>query len=398
MRGTLPGKTASANQVLRLVPTDGSVFSVQEYTDRYAHLLETEESEFLFAARDWLCGALDIPSTFRFPWKVAANFDGGEGQFLEARASGARSVILDGNCISLKGCRPRPGRFPRTSVSFGESRIVNEFVPFGVMTARAVIREILGYSYCRRHNIPIAGIPMAVFAYDGANESGSFCLLSRLIATRRAESCLRWPAATVFDLIDPSAQSGHLTMGSEIPLSGLNGQWYANEKARWLSHLHFGGAFRGLQNNNPGNDVIDFSGERPRFFFCDFESFRFATPPSTPSASFMEDFALHCVLEVVQGSLPILHFVQAPITLSAQEAAGCVGRAYRQRSSLWKAYHRRAQLWAERRSWNWSALDEAFGRAFESEAFLDASRATIMSGHALQRHRHAERFEYIPHE
>jgi hypothetical protein len=131
---------------------------------------------------------------------------------------------------------------------------------------------------------------------------------------------------------------------------GLNTAWYADQKGRWLAELHFRGGFRGLLNNNVGNDIIQSHPRgRHRFLLRDFDSFQLIPIPPAPSREFLHAFAVQCVVEVVKGSLPILEFVSA----------------------------------AE--------------RAFESTAFLEASCSVVLSDYALKRHQRRRAQPYVPH-
>lgn len=267
------------------------------------------------------------------------------------------------------------------------------------MTAEAVLRELLGFCFCQKHGIPCATTPICVYAYPAENGPAPFCMVLREHRGRRAESFLRLKGIAVSAIVHPMQQDGTVLKGSEAPLEGLNSRWYAEKKSRWLAELHFRGGFRGLLNSNIGNDVIvEEKDETPRFLFCDFDSFQVIQLPNSPSGDFLAAFALQCVMEVVKGSVPILDFIHVPARCNTAQAARMVGAAYRLKSSLWNAYVNRARLKAHELSWDWDSLEEAFDQAFETPAFLEASCSVILSEYALQRHKRADRWDYVPHE
>jgi len=123
------------------------------------------------------------------------------------------------------------------------------------MTAEAVSRELLGYCFCKAHGIPCATTPICVFGYSGGLAANRFCFVLKLAGGVRAEASLDRNSLPVSELVSPSADST-IVIGSEVAMVGLNTAWYADQKGRWLAELHFRGGFRGLLNNNVGNDII----------------------------------------------------------------------------------------------------------------------------------------------
>jgi hypothetical protein len=314
---------------------------------------------------------------------------------ISASASGSRSALWEPQQIQFKGCRPLPGGrdFPLESLPWGADQIAFTQIPFGVMTAEAVCRELLGYCFCKAHAIPCAIEPICVYAYTGNNLSGAFCLVMKVTPGRRAESFVQMQGISVSDLLCP-ASSHPAVVGSEAALRGLNSNWYAEQKARWLAELHFAGGFRGLLNSSIGNDVISKLAQGgTEFRFCDFDSFKLVNLPSAPSRDFLEAFALQSLLEIVRGSLPILQY----IFVTGIEAKKAISNTYRQKSSLWNAYMRRARLKAQELSWSWGALEAAFAWAFETPAFLETSCSVILSTYALERYRKRNPQPYVPH-
>jgi hypothetical protein len=316
-----------------------------------------------------------------------------------ALASGARSAVLEQEQIQLKGCRPVDDGcdFPFESIPWGESKIIQTRVPFGVMTAEAVLRELVGYCFCMVHGIPCAVAPICIYSYTGTM-TGRYCLVQRAPKGRRVESFLRIKGVMVSDMLAQTTSDESCLLGSEATLEGLNCRWYAEQKARWLVEFHFSGGFRGLLNNNVGNDVVEWlPNKKCRLCFCDFDSFKLADIPSQPVPAFLDAFATQCLVEIVKGSLPILFYVKVPLGSAEKNCSRYIAAAYRQKSTLWNLYKQKAFLKAHQLSWSWPELDAAFGRAFETPAFLEAACSVILSDYALRRHHQRHTRIYVPH-
>jgi hypothetical protein len=385
--------------MIHLVPAQGCVVSPRDFAVHFSTNLSGAERIVLERNASLLGPDAEIPSRLRTPWIAAGATSGGHEERIAVRPSGARSAVWEAGQLQFKGCRPAPeaGDFPFEYLEFGGDRIISTCVPFGVMTAEAVSRELLGHCFCRMHGIPCATTPVCVFAYSSEPAANRFCLVLKLAGGTRAEMFLSGKPLPLSALVSPSADSAVVT-GSEVAMEGLNTVWHADRKGRWLAELHFRGGFRGLLNNNLGNDVIQ-SPPRgsPRFLLCDFDSFHLIPLPSAASNEFLRAFAVQCVVEVVKGSLPILDYVSTKTGENAQRVARQIGGVYRRKSSLWNSYFRYARRKARELAWSELEFVSATERAFESTAFLQASCSVILSDFALDRHRQRRPRPYVPH-
>ena len=391
----------NGKQTMHLVQTKGHVLSPAEFVARHDILLSDGEGEFLHRSAAFLNQPSCAPKVLDAPWVAAAEQRAGRDPVIVARKSGARSAIWEEASVQFKGCCPADGSldFPSESLPFGASAITYTRIPFGVMTADAVMRELLGYCFCRHHAIPCATAPMCVYAYPSALTGEQYCLVLRVTKGIRAESFLQLRGIPVSSLTGPSPETEGCLVGSEVTLAGLNSRWYSEQKARWLASMHFCGGFRGLLNNNIGNDVIEIGRDgKTRFLFCDFDTFRLIDISAVPSRQFLDAFAMQCLVEVVKGSLPILQFIAAPTGSPEREVAVRIAAVYRRKSSLWNAYCEKAHPRAHELGWDWRALETGFDRAFESSAFVDASCSVLLTEHALKRYRRTDRWDYVPHE
>ena len=385
--------------MIHLVPADGYVVSPGDFAARFSTNLTGVEQTFLRENASTFAGEAEVPSALRTPWIAASGSARESSDRIAARPSGARSAVWEAEQLQFKGCRPAPnaGDFPFEYLKFGANRISTTRIPFGVMTSEAVSRELLGYCFCKIHGIPCATTPVRVFAYSSGSAASRFCLVLNSVDGPRAEAFLRMKPLPVSELVSPRADSAVLT-GSEAAMEGLNTVWYADQKGRWLAELHCRGGFRGLLNNNVGNDVIQpLPGGKHRFLLRDFDSFHFISLPQGPSREFIHAFAAQCVVEVVKGSLPILDYVSTPPGADAKQVARQISTVYRRKSSLWNSYFRYARLKARALAWSDAEFVSAIERAFESLPFLEASGSAILSKFALERHRRRQPQPYVPH-
>lgn len=384
---------------IHLVPADGQVVSPLDFAARFSTNLSGVERMFLEQTASLFGTEAEIPSALRTPRIAASGSAGNDTDRIVALSSGARSAVWEAEQIQFKGCRPAPdGRdFPSEYVEFGGDRTISTRVPFGVMTAEAVSRELLGYCFCKTYGIPCATTPVCVFAYASGAAANRFCLVLKLSGGARAEAFLGRKPLPVSELVSPPADSAVFT-GSEVAMKGLNTVWYADQKGRWLAELHFRGGFRGLLNNNVGNDVIQpLTCGNSRFLLRDFDSFHLISLPSAASREFLDAFAVQCVVEVVKGSLPILDYVSMRTGEDRQQVLRRIADVYRKRSSLWNSYFRYARLKARGLAWSDLEFVSATERAFESTAFLEASGSVILSDFALERYRRRQPQPYVPH-
>ncbi len=402
VRRSLGSSPLSTRLPIRLVPCPGAVLGLRAVIDKHVGVLSREERLLLLG----VFNHLQIPTLSRAvlegPWRAVED----TGATLARRSapgqpSGARSAVWLEEGLKLKGCRPDNAHrvFPFEWLPDRAVEIARTQVPFGVLTVEGVLRELLGYAFCTVHRVPCAAVPVCCYEYGGNDGSLGFCLVQRVLPGRRAEMFLDLRGLRLSDLSRLPGRSRQLPIGSEALLLGLNSRWYADQKARLLAKMHFRGGFRGLLNSNIGNDVIAINGPSgAKMMLCDFDSFGVKTLPTVPTTSFLEDFALRSLLEVVKGSVPILDVIDRPRGADARGESRAVADAYRRRSSLWDAYRHHARSRTLERRWNWAAVEAALDRAFDMPAFLDASCTVLLSPRAIQHTRRKDRWDYVPHE
>jgi hypothetical protein len=105
---------------------------------------------------------------------------------------------------------------------------------------------------------------------------------------------------------------------------------------------------------------------------------------------------LHCLIEVVKGSLSILDYVELPDDSEASVAGPRLADMYFARSSLWHAYERRLFRHMIARGWDQSLVQQALREATQTQAFISVVGECIPNS----RHMRCElsnRGVYYPH-
>jgi len=375
-------------QLAPLYEIEGTVHGIAGFAAAHLDLLTSHEADLVNSCRDWL---EDLPSdqiVAATCLTASPELRVSDCPALSARRSGARSAFWRERGIKFKGCRPvlDGAVFPLELLPFGTEKIVRSQVPFGVMRAEGVMREILAYCFFRSHQLPVHSTPICVYEYDGRNGHMGYCLVYRSAGEERVEHFIEYPDKTVGDVIKAQTQDADgdfsATVGSELNLSGLNLWWYVDQKAKLLSSMHFGGGFRGILNSNIGNDVLvkEQSGVLG-LLICDFDTFRVVQVPGNPPRPFVTAFALQCLVEVAKGSLSILQYVQLTEDCSPAERAEALGSVFFAKSSLWRAYERLFLRHVRDRGWDESNVVTALEHARRTEAFADVLAGCVLNSH-----------------
>lgn len=374
-----------------LYETEGTVHQVADFAVAHADLLSAHESDLICSCSNWLADLTSHQKVATTCLTASRNLRISNCPALSAQRSGARSAFWSEQSTKFKGCRPvLDGEvFPLESLPFGAEKIVSSQIPFGVMRAEGVMREILAYCFFRSHQLPVHSTPICVYEYDGPAGNIGYCLVYRSVGEERAEGFIDYPNKTVADIIKAQEEETggdfSTAVGAELNVKGLNLWWYVDQKARLLSSMHFAGGFRGILNSNIGNDVLirDESGVFS-LLICDFDTFRIVDVPENPAQSFVSAFALQCLVEVAKGSLSILQYVHLAKDCSPTERAEALGGVYFRKSSLWRAYERLFLRHAEDRGWHESSVITALQHARRTEAFADILASCVLNSYYVE--------------
>ncbi|MEW5996987.1 MAG: carbamoyltransferase C-terminal domain-containing protein [Candidatus Micrarchaeota archaeon] len=281
------------------------------------------------------------------------------GGSLRARISGQRSAYLSQKRIKFKGCNPtKEGLFfPRETFFFGEEKESEGLLPFGVLTAEQVMRELLGWAFFVKNNLKPCQKPLCVYDYG----DNAFCLVLESNEEKRIEKFFDFRKLRLVDLV-----SGRPKMPAEVGLRNLGTTSYADRKASLLAEMNFLGGFRDLLDSNIGNDVLD-GGVR----LCDFSSFRAVEIPEKPDRDFLKRFYLQCVVEAIKSSLPIV------------DAKENRSEVYLKKSSVFRAYLKVFNAHARERGWSAARLGKIREWAKDTPVFRRALRKMVPEAHRM---------------
>ncbi len=418
-------------ETVELHPFPGKAWAVSEFTSAFFGKLQTQEQALLYRHVEAL-GAVVIPDDLRHclarndasecgrGLSAATNlgissqnsrgteapptFQNSDAPRLIARRSGGRSAYWPERRLKFKGCRPVTDgtTYPLEVLRPGSTAIEHEAIPFGTMSAEGTVRELLGWAFCREHGLPVHAPPVCIYEYllaDG--RSLGCCLVSETRGEDRIEAHIEYPACTVEELIRAKREGlpaiNGTPIGSELRLRDVNLWWYVEEKSRLLCRTHFAGGFRGILNSNIGNDVLlPKANGGFELCLCDFDSFHVRAIPERPDRTFLEEFALWAMIEVIKGSLSICDYVEIPDEASAAEIAEELGRVYFAKSSLWRAYGRRFEQAAKSRGWDAEAVRAAFANARQTDALANVLASSVVNSHYL-RQMSGNRAVFYPH-
>ncbi len=386
-----------------LYECSGETFGVAEFAAAHQGLLNQLEASIVARGRDLLLDRSSVPSDLATCLTRSCDIPSSSKPTLHVSRSGARSAYWRERSLKLKGCRPTSdgATFPLEVLPFGARRITHVRVPFGVMRAEGVMREILAYCFLTQNGMPVHSTPVCVWEYRTSGRSLGYCLVLRTKGEERAEQFIDYPACSLGDIVKPLRDKArapvHGPFGSELRLRGLNLWKYLDQKAECLARLHFAGGARGVLNSNIGNDVLvrNAVGDLD-VYLCDFDTFSVMPVPAGPREPFLEAFTLRCLVEVVKGSLSILDYVDLPRDCSPADRGQYLGEVYFQRSSCWRAYKRVFDRNVSQRIWSMAAVDAAFQHARRTEAFANVLSSCVLNSHYLDTMA-AQRGIFYPH-
>jgi len=389
-------------ETVDLYECDGEVTPIRDFVTANLDILAGHEADIVLANIGALPGPGDIPEGFRSCLTRSRELAVGSIPVFSALRSGARSAFVPEKHLQLKGCRPvLDGKeFPAEILPFGDRKIIRGRIPFGVMTVEAIIREVLGYCFMQKHDLPTQAIPLAATTFHHAGNAVGYGMLLRLRSEDRVESHVEDPHCTIHDVI--AAQTGgisrrpELVVGSELSLKGLNLWKYVEAKGRILAAMNCRGGFRGILNSNIGNDVLVPSNDNTQeLALADLDTFFVVPIAHDPTPEFIDSFVLQCLVEVAVGSLPIVQYVELPDGCPHGLRADALGAVYFTKSSLWRSYSRYLLTEAAALGWSVATVVDSIERMRRTEAFADILGSRILSGESVKRAENERLFHYF---
>lgn len=365
----------------------GKVHSVFDFAKNNNDILNKNESSFIKQNLAFLQKTHTIPDYLNKCLSRTDDLRINNNTF-EIKRSGARSAYWVKQGIKFKGCRPilkEPANFPMEKLAFDSNSIEYGIIPFGVLTKEAVIREILAYCFFKENKLAVAHSPVCVYEYLQENKSIGYCLVLDSIGETRIEQFINYPELSLNELMHIKSQNlkTKFFIGSELNLHGINVNWYSEVKAKLLAEMHFLGGFRGILNSNIGNDIISNS-KNNMLMICDFDTFKVIDVPYNPDFQFLKGFVLHCVIEVLKGSISILDYVQLQENLSVKECNSILFEKYTKTSSLWKSYERHFWNKVIENDWDEKLVQAAFEYILETKPIFKILSLVIPNNKAIE--------------
>lgn len=373
---------------LVLYSTGGRVIVPRDFAASHLGLLDPVESALVAAELEALSAA---PSGFERPLLRTQRFADG-GETVPARRGGTRSAYLPEREIKVKACRPEDSTFPHWELDEAFALEVGE-IPFGVMTAEGVMRELLACCFERRHGLPSTGRPLAVFEYAPAAPAHTgvlgYALATHVPGDERVERFLDCDGLTLHDVIRRK-RSGRLE-GAEVKLRGMSRQGFVEAKADLLAAYNFGGGFRGLLNSNIGNDVIRGG---VLHSICDFDTFHCLPVPAASDREGIRLFTMRASIELIKSSLPFVDYLDVD-GRSREEIHHILAGYYRGNSTLFHAYAQRFRARASGLGWDLDLVDASMVEAHATPISFELLQELIPNSHTargIQLTSH-----YVPH-
>ncbi len=379
-------KTLNGNvPYCRLESISGNVLSIMAFCDKHPDILNQDEQSIVFEYLEELTTSQPL---FNDP-VILQYGQPTDLDELRARPSGARSALIDTLNLKIKGCTPEKGKFPNWVLNSDYSISVEE-LPYGVLTAESVMREILGFCFMKKHGHPFAHTPVEIFEYHTDNLSEVYALVSSMhTADYRLENYLDYGDYTLHDLVRLKKINKHNI--TEIKLKGMDKSLYLKRKADLLISINFAGGFRGVLNSNIGNDVIH---EDYFFGICDFDSFKLMIPEANNLAS-LKEFVVQSFLELIKTSLPFADYLDLN-DMTRESAQHELASYYKLNSGLFQVYSNRFTEEAKLMGWCIDSVKRFIDDALLSEAG-QLLLNTIIPNSRSAADFDAKKLTYVPH-
>jgi len=375
---------------VELYPCEGKVISVLDFLKANQAKIQINEWSIIEKYLPTFPPLKEIPEPFCKCLTRSRELATTSTPVLTVRRSGARSAFDPTTKLQLKGCRPvlHDETFPLDVLRFGAFQITRDKIPFGAMTDEAVLREILGYCFVKKFEIPVQATPLAVTSYSRQGQQPLYGMLLQLQSEERLESHLEIPNCKVKDIIEaqivPSLNPVDSVVGSEVRVLGVNLWPCIESNARLLAKMHWHGGFRGILNSNFGNTVLVPSEKGSHTIaLADFDTFSIHPVPQSDAPDQLDPFILQCLLEVVMGSLPILQYIHLPSDCPLDQKADALGAVYFSKSSLWRSYYRNFLANSADHGITIHAIVKSIEKMRRTAAFVEVLESRVLTGESV---------------
>lgn len=382
------------NKDIYLYSTEGRVFTLPHFINNFKHLLNSFEGNIIDKGISLFQD--HVPDFLNKPLISTEEFKDPSGLRMKAKSIGGRSAFLVNEKIKLKGCRPIPGLiFPHKKLAFGERKIIQKEIPFGVLSAQNVMREILAFCFFEKKGLKILEYPICVFEYSIRNRDAGYCIAHNTPTMLRLETLEDYYGLNIRDLIyltDFESRFGIRLLDNRIPFRGIESAWYSETKSDLLINMNFFGGFRGILNSNIGNDII----YNNDLYICDFDTFRVIDIPGHPSPDFIRNFTLWCVVEVLKTS-PLIWAYADIEKLNKKEGALRLWQIYSGKSLFWHSYSQKYFDYTERLGWDINLISKTLSDMVDYPVFQELILDNVINSKVLRKTYQPEMSFYVPH-
>lgn len=395
---------------LELYSLDGKVVSLKTFITENDHLLSPFEKKFLqeelkhlddpryLVSEDVLKEKKKknnkntiIETLLTTPFSRTKHYFNGK-ILVPASRGGVRSAYINGTCCKIKGCRPEEATFPHWKVD-PHFNLIIEKIPFGVLTPRAVLAELLAFLFMKKYAIDICFTPLAIFHYLPEGKDRGYALLQESmngVDDARAESFIDCSSLSVHDIVR-LVKKGRLKRGKEITLWGIDNDLYIEKKVALLLEFHYNGGFRGILNSNIGNDVIS---NNHLYTLCDFDTFILQEIPRHKHKEEIRSFIIAAFLELIKTSLPFIDYLHLHGE-NLPEIHKILAEYYRTYSSLYARYVKEFMTRSTSLSWDQGWVQACIDEAFQTPIAFELLQELIPNSHTFRSYNYD--FVYVPH-
>ena len=359
---------------INLYSCQGKVYGVREFAHLNIPILNSLEQSFLKKNIDLL--PEDNPP-FAQPLVRNQRLSNGEME-VSAQRSGARSAYIPELNLKIKGCRPENSEFPEWILDDNFQLKVRK-IPFGVLQAEGVIREILAYCFIRKYNLTLSCTPVAVLAYGKQGKHG-FAIVSITKTDERLESRLHFNNITLHRLLRLHNSGDRLRLlEREAMLAEIDTSYYCKRKTDLLTELNFHGGFRGILNSNIGNELVD---KNMIVALCDLDTFKLFLLPTKDERHLIRKFVINTFIELLKSSLPFIDYLDLN-GMSKKEIHLALKDYYCHHSSVYLTYRNKFFDWICKKEWDLNLVETFIEEALQLDIAFEILQELIPNSYTF---------------
>lgn len=369
---------------LNLYSIDGNIVPLKKFIFKNIGLLSSIEKEFIENEMNNIKEEKIVLQTLLSRTK---QFFNGK-KIVPAFRGGTRSAYIKDTNFKLKGCRPENSTFPHWDID-DKFNLVIEKIPFGTLSKRAVIGEVLAFLFMRKYNIEISSKPICVFHYNPNGKDLNYALLQEVQDDSRVEKFID-SVTSVHDIIRIKRKKSQYT-GEEVTLNSIDKNLYLERKVELLLKFNFNGGFRGILNSNIGNDVVR---NKRLHSICDFYTFTIRKIPEPKDKNQIRNFTITAFLELIKTSLPFVDYIDLERN-NESEMHRILTEYYKKHSSLYLLYSEKFIDQTSKLNWNKRFVKKYIDETFQTPTSFELLQELIPNSFTFKSYNHDS--IYVPH-